>query len=107
MAKKINMNAQEIAHFMRTRCNNLGESLMKRTVVVRQIKCFPKNSNQCRKAFILYNNLGNILDVIETIAANPATLRQELPKRITVIEDIGYISTKDFKDILKAYKMDW
>ena len=106
MAKKINMNEKEFLNYMRTRCNSIGESLWKRTYVIRQIQCFPKNSNQNRRAFVLYNNLGYILDVIESIAFNRLELNADLTNRITAIEDDTYMNVKDFKHYLE-YSLDW
>ena len=106
MTKKINMNCSEILSYMRTRHNSIGESIWIRTCVIRQIQCFPKKSNQCRRAFVLYNEIGNILDVIESIATSRHELNCELPRRITAIEDDTYMSVKDFEHYLE-YSIDW
>lgn len=106
MATKINMNSEEIAHFMRTRNNSWGESLMKRTTVMRRIKYFPRGSNQDQRAYVLYDAHGSMLDVIVSNAASPAYLRAELPKRITVIDDEGYLTRKEYKHYL-AFRLDW
>lgn len=106
MAKKINMDSKEIAHFMRTRSNSWGESLMKRTTVIRRIKYFPRGSNQDQKAYVLYDSHGSLLDVIVTHAASPIFLRAELPKRITVIDDDVYMTRKEYKHYL-AFRLDW
>ena len=106
MAKKISMNSKEIAHFMRTRHNSWGESLMKRTTVIRRIKYFPRSSNQAQMAYVLYNTYGNILDIIVSNATSPASLRAELPKRITVIDDDVFMTRKEYKHYL-AFRLDW
>lgn len=106
MATKINMNEKEIANFMRTRHNSCGESLMKRTTVIRRIKYFPRNSNQAQMAYVLYNAYGHFLDVIVSIAASPASLRAELPKRITIIDDDVFMTRKEYKYYLE-FRLDW
>lgn len=106
MATKINMNEKEIATFMRTRHNSWGESLMKRTTVIRRIGHFPKNSNQAQRTYILYNTYGNILDVIISMATSPSSLRAVLPNRITVIDDDVFMTRKDYKHYL-SFKIDW
>lgn len=106
MATKINMNEKEIATFMRTRHNSWGESLMKRTTVIRRIGYFPKNSNQVQWAYVLYNTYGNILDVIISAATSPSSLRTVLPERITVINDDVFMSRKNYNHYL-AFRIDW
>ena len=106
MAKKINMNEKEIATYMRTHHNSWGESFMKRTTVVRRIGYFPKNSNQAQWAYVLYNTYGNILDVIISAATSPSSLRAVLPNRITVIEDLDFLTHKSYQRYM-AYKLDW
>lgn len=106
MATKINMNAKEIARFMRTRHNKWGESLMKRTTVIRRIQYFPRSSNQLQAAYVLYDTHGFILDVIVSIATYPTSLRDELPKRITVIDDDVFMTRKEYKHYL-AFRLDW
>ena len=106
MAKKINMNEKEITTYMRTHHNSWGESLMKRTTVVRRIGYFPKNSNQAQWAYVLYNAYGNILDVIISAATSPSSLRAVLPNRIAVIEDLDFLTHKSYQRYM-AYKLDW
>ena len=106
MATKINMNGKEIARFMRTRHNSLCESLMKQTSVIRRIGYFPRNSNQCTYAYVLYSAHGNLLDVIISNAASPMSLRCVLPKRITVIDDDIFMTRKEYKHYL-AFRLDW
>lgn len=106
MATKINMNEKEIAHFMRTRNNSWGESLMKRTTVIRRIGYFPRNSNQCTYAYVLYNAYGNLLDIIVSNATSPMSLRCVLPQRITVIDDDVFMTRKEYKHYL-AFRLDW
>lgn len=106
MATKINMNEKEIAHFMRTRNNSWGESLMKRTTVIRRIKYFPRSSNQAQMAYVLYDAHSSFLDVIVSNATSPTSLRVELPKRITVIDDDVFMTRKEYKHYL-AFRLDW
>ena len=106
MAKKINMNEKEIATYMRTHHNSWGESLMKRTTVIRRIGYFPKSSNQAQWAYVLYNTYGNILDVIISAATSPSSLRAVLPNRITVIDGLDFLTHKSYQRYM-AYKLDW
>ena len=106
MATKINMNEKEIATFMRTRHNSCGESLMKRTTVIRRIRYFPKNSNQAQWAYVLYNTYGDIVDVIISAATSPSRLRAVLPKRITVIDDEVYMTRNNYLYYL-SFRLDW
>lgn len=106
MATKIDMNTKEIVHFMRTRNNSWGESLMKRTMVIRRIKYFPQSSNQAQMAYVLYDTYGSMLDVIISNATSPASLRATLPQRITVIDDGVFMTRKEYKHYL-AFRLDW
>ena len=106
MTKKINMNEKEIATYMRTHYNSWCESLMKRTTVMRRISYFPRNSNQCTYAYVLYDTYGNLLDVIVSNATSPISLRAVLPERITVIDDLDFLTLKSYQRYM-AYKLDW
>lgn len=86
------------------RCIHYGgtmESMMKRCMVIRKIKYFPKNSNQASYAYICYDGYGCIIMAIESYYISDYELKKNLPKRITFIEDECYIyREKDFKQYI-------
>lgn len=96
-----NFNAQNFTKAMRCICDNYGNSIMKRTVAVRKIKTFPKNSNQARYAYICYDEYSNQLMAVESICMSIAELHRILPKRIACIEDMSYIPLKEFNEYIK------
>lgn len=88
------------------RCIHYGgtmESMMKRCMVIRKIKYFPKNSNQASYAYICYDGYGCIIMAIESYYINDYELRKSLPNRITFIKDDCYIyRKKDFDCYIDA-----
>ena len=104
--KKNQMITEDFIHYLRIRMNSTGESLLKCTAVIKEYRCFPKNSNQCRKIFVCYDKYGDILDAVESIGISCASLRAQLPKRITVLNYDFYTTAREFKNNT-SFSLDW
>ena len=104
--RKCSMNTEDFIHYLRIRVNSTGESLLKRTAVIKEYRYFPKNSNQCRKIFVCYTKYGYILDAVESIGISCASLRAQLPKRITVLNYDFYTTAREFR-YYTEFSMEW
>ena len=104
--KKNQMMTEDFIHYLRIRVNSTGESLLKRTAVIKEYRYFPKNSNQCRKIFVCYTKYGYILDAVESIGISCASLRAQLPKRITVLNYDFYTTAREFR-YYTEFSMNW
>lgn len=104
--EKRSMRTEDFIHYLRIRVNSTGESLLKRTAAIKEYRYFPKRSNQCRKIFVCYDKYGDILDAVESIGISCASLRAQLPKRITVLDYDVYTTAKEFR-YYTAFSLDW
>ena len=94
-----NNTAKDIVKKMKTTIKSWSEeSLLKGTKVMRIIRYFPRQSNQCSKKILFYNEFGNVLNSCEATYVSKGELEDLLPKRITIIEDYCFMDKKkDFE----------
>lgn len=88
--------AERLMTELRTELDNYMRSILSKTSVMRIVKCFPRSSNRQIKTLLCYDEYNQIIKIKNIPYIMREEIKNLLPKRIPIIEDICYLTKKDY-----------